>query len=42
MSWSVRIGKFFGVDVYLHVTFLLLLGFVGLSHWRQSRELSAV
>jgi Zn-dependent protease/CBS domain-containing protein len=30
MKWSLWIGKYFGIDVYLHVTFLLLLGFFGL------------
>ena len=30
MRWSVRLGRLFGVPVYLHLTFLLLLGLVGL------------
>jgi Zn-dependent protease/CBS domain-containing protein len=41
MSWSIRIGKFFGIAVYVHFTFVLLLGFIGLSHWMQTRELGA-
>ena len=41
MSWSVRLGKLFGIDVYMHFTFLLLLGFIGLSHWMQTRELAS-
>ena len=41
ISWSFRIGKLFGIDVYMHFTFLLLLGFIGLSHWMQTRELAA-
>ena len=41
MTWSLRIGKLAGIDVYMHVTFLLLLGFIGLSHWMQTRELAA-
>ena len=41
MSWSFRLGKLFGIDVYMHFTFLLLLGFIGLSHWMQTRELAA-
>lgn len=32
MSWTLRLGRWMGIDVYLHVTFLLLLGLVGLSH----------
>ena len=31
MRWSVRLGSLFGIPVYLHLTFLLLLGFIGLS-----------
>ncbi len=41
MSWSFRIGKFFGIDVYMHFTFILLLGFIGLSYWMQTRELAS-
>ncbi|MDP1861812.1 MAG: site-2 protease family protein [Gemmatimonadaceae bacterium] len=41
MSWSFRIGKLFGIDVFMHVTFLLLLGFIGLGEWRQSRDIAA-
>ena len=41
MTWSFRIGKLFGIDVFMHVTFVLLLGFIGLSHWLQTRELAA-
>ncbi|MEE8411985.1 MAG: site-2 protease family protein, partial [Acidobacteriota bacterium] len=29
MRWSIRLGRLFGVPVYLHLTFLLLLGLVG-------------
>src|SRR5688572_5738474 len=30
MSWRWRIGEWFGIVVYMHVTFLLLLGWVAL------------
>ncbi|MBN8246544.1 MAG: site-2 protease family protein [Verrucomicrobia bacterium] len=30
MKWSLKIGRWWGVDVQLHVTFLLLLGVIGL------------
>ena len=33
MSWSWRIGRIAGIDVYVHLTFLLLLGWVALSHY---------
>lgn len=31
MKWSFRIGRWLGIDVYVHATFLLLLGFVGVT-----------
>ena len=31
MKWSFKLGRLLGIDVYIHFTFLLLLGFVGLS-----------
>ncbi len=38
MRWSIRLGRWFGTEVYLHLTFLLLLGFVGFSSWASSRD----
>jgi Zn-dependent protease len=31
IGWSLHLGRWLGIDVYLHITFLLLLAFVGLS-----------
>ncbi|MBK7781267.1 MAG: site-2 protease family protein [Ardenticatenia bacterium] len=31
MRWSLKLGRFLGVDVYIHATFLLLLAFVAIS-----------
>jgi Zn-dependent protease len=42
MKWSIRIGTAFGIPVYMHLTFLLLLAWVGVSHWVQSKSLEAV
>lgn len=33
MKWSWRIGEFRGIGVYLHATFLIVIGFIVLSHW---------
>lgn len=41
MNWNLKLGRYFGVDVYLHVTFLLLLGLVGSAHWLAGRSLEA-
>jgi Zn-dependent protease/predicted transcriptional regulator len=42
MKWSWKIGQFAGIGVYMHATFLLLVGWVAVSHWAQSRSLEAV
>ncbi len=34
MKWSWRIGRIFGVDLYMHATFLLLLAWVAYVHYR--------
>ena len=41
MKWSIRIGRFSGIDVYMHVTFLLLISWVALVHWRQGHSIAA-
>ena len=33
MKWSLKLGRFLGIDVHLHFTFLLLLVFIGAAHW---------
>ena len=43
MKWSLKIGRFAGIDVYMHVTFLLLVSWVAFLYWRQGQSvLSAV
>lgn len=42
MKWSWKIGRFAGIDVYVHTTFLLLIAFFGFSYWLQTRTLSGV
>ena len=41
MRWSLRIGEVGGIGVSIHLTFFLLIAWVGLSHWLQSRSLGA-
>jgi Zn-dependent protease/CBS domain-containing protein len=38
MKWQWKIGRFLGIDVYVHTTFLLLIGWVGYSHWLENRQ----
>jgi Zn-dependent protease/predicted transcriptional regulator len=33
MKWQLKIGRFAGIDVFIHVTFLLVLGWVGYNYW---------
>ncbi len=42
MKWSWKLGQVAGIDVYMHATFLLLIGWVALSHWLEGRTLAAV
>lgn len=42
MKWSWKIARVAGIDVYIHSTFLLLLGFVGVSFWLSEGNLPAV
>jgi Zn-dependent protease len=42
MKWSWKIGKFLGIDVYLHTTFFLLIAWIALSYWLQENSLVAV
>ena len=40
MKWSLKVGRFAGIDVYIHSTFFLLLGFIGLTNWLAARNLA--
>ena len=39
MKWSWKIGEFRGIGVYVHATFLILIGFIVLSHWSAGSSL---
>lgn len=40
-NWSFRLGRWFGVEVYVHLTFVLLLGFIGVAHGLAQRSWAA-
>lgn len=42
MKWSFQIGKLFGIPIRVHVTFLLLLFFIGIVGSRQSGGAGAI
>ena len=35
MSWSWKLARLAGIDVHVHATFLMLLAWIGVMHWRQ-------
>ena len=41
MKWSIKLGRFAGIDVFMHATFLLLVGWVAFLHWRQGQSAAA-
>ena len=41
MKWSFKVGRFAGIDVFMHFTFILLLSWVAVVHWRQGQSLTA-
>ena len=42
MKWSWKIGRLWGIDVYMHATFLLIVAWVAFSYWIESHSWSAV
>lgn len=38
MHWSWKIGRLVGIDVYMHATFLLLVGFIIIATWMESHD----
>ena len=41
MTWSLKIGRFSGIDVYMHFTFILLVSWVAYVNWRQGQSIAA-
>ena len=41
MKWSLTIGRIYGIDVRMHITFVLLIGWVALIHWQQGQSVTA-
>jgi Zn-dependent protease len=42
MGWSLKLGRWFGIEVNLHVTFLLLIGFLAVTGFAATRNAGAV
>ena len=41
MKWTLKLGRVSGIDVRMHITFALLIGWVALIHWRQGQSMAA-
>ena len=41
MKWSLKLGRFSGIDVYMHFTFILLISWVAFVNWRQGQSFAA-
>ena len=42
MTWSWKLTRIAGIDVYVHATFVIVVAWIGLLHWNQSHSLAAV
>jgi Zn-dependent protease/predicted transcriptional regulator len=42
VKWSARIGRFAGIDVFVHATFPLLLVWVGFLYWSETGTIAGV
>src|SRR6478735_6448649 len=42
MPWSWKLARIAGIDVYVHATFFMVIAWIALIHWNESRNLSAV
>jgi Zn-dependent protease/CBS domain-containing protein len=40
VKWSLKVGEFAGISVFIHATFFLLLAWVGFMHWLVGRSLA--
>ncbi|HKY53923.1 MAG TPA: site-2 protease family protein [Anaerolineales bacterium] len=38
MRWQWKLGRFAGIDVYVHATFILLIGWVAYNYWLEFRD----
>ena len=42
MPWSWKLARIAGIDVNVHVTFFMVIAWIALSHWNESRNVAAV
>ncbi len=42
MKWQWKLARIAGIDVYMHATFLLLIGWMAFTYWTEQQSLAAV
>ena len=42
MTWSWKLARIAGIDVYMHATFLMLIGWIAMIHWFEKHTMAAV
>jgi Zn-dependent protease/predicted transcriptional regulator len=42
MKWALKLGVVSGIPIYVHATFLILVGWVGLRYWAVGQSVAAV
>ena len=42
MPWSWKLARIAGIDVYVHATFFMVIGWIALIHWNESQSVAAV
>jgi Zn-dependent protease/CBS domain-containing protein len=42
MKWSLKIGQVSDIGIYIHATFLIIIGWVALVHWQQDHTVFSV
>lgn len=42
MKWSIKLGRVLGIDLYMHLTFLLIIAYVAYMHYAAGENLAGV
>ena len=42
MTWSWKLARITGIDIYVHATFFMVVAWIGLIYWNQSQRVQAV
>ena len=42
MTWSWKLARIAGIDIYVHVTFVMVIVWIGVIYWSQNQNFGAV